>query len=176
MKEFSIENVRIVKPDCVVENGSIKVENGIITAIKERGSLSRSKGMDGDSRYLLPGLIDLHSDALEKTIEPRPGAVFPLDISIFSFDTILSSVGITTMFHCVSFMETDTHKREFRSNLKAQEMVGSINNLSHRLKIKNKIHARYDILNISAIDIIKNLIGKQDIHFLSVMDHTPGHR
>ncbi len=46
MKEFSIENVRIVKPDCVVENGSIKVENGIITAIKERGSLSRSKGMD----------------------------------------------------------------------------------------------------------------------------------
>ena len=52
---------------------------------------------------LLPGMIDLHSDAIEKEIEPRPGTNFPVELAITQLEKRLVSQGFTSVFHSISF-------------------------------------------------------------------------
>ena len=74
--------------------GTLVVENGIIADIQP-GIVSQ--GQDGNGDYLLPGLIELHTDNLEKCISPRPGIRFPIEIAAVNHDRDLISSGITTV-------------------------------------------------------------------------------
>jgi alpha-D-ribose 1-methylphosphonate 5-triphosphate diphosphatase len=93
---FVIQNAKIVTPNGVLEGASVEVENGRIVLISE-GTLWGARTIDGGGSYLFPGFIDLHSDAIEKGIEPRPNTFFPVDIAVFELDKKIASCGSTTM-------------------------------------------------------------------------------
>jgi alpha-D-ribose 1-methylphosphonate 5-triphosphate diphosphatase PhnM len=69
----------------------------------------------------MPGIIDLHSDALEKYIEPRPGTVFPMDIALQEFDKTLVSFGISTMYYCVAMVNIDNYGRDLQEHRNGHE-------------------------------------------------------
>ncbi len=170
--DFIIENAKVVVPNGIIQNASVKVENGIIVEIRDGEIKSNNKKkINIKGGFLLPGFIDLHCDAIEKEIEPRPNCNFPEKIAIFELDKKLAACGITTIYHSISFAEGEIG---LRSNLKASQLIKTINQLSQKLMVKTRIHARYELTNESAVSYLEPLIKKGYIHLLSIMDHTPG--
>lgn len=161
-------------PTGVIEGDSLLVEDGYIAGIGIVSPSRTFKRIDAEGLYLLPGLIDLHSDALEHMIEPRPRAVFPFPLSIYEFDKLICSCGITTMYHCVAFVDSDMRSRELRKSEQAATVIREINCLAGSLRARNRVHGRYDVVSSASVDLVKRLVQERQIHFLSLMDHTPG--
>jgi alpha-D-ribose 1-methylphosphonate 5-triphosphate diphosphatase len=169
--DFVIENAAVVLPSGILKGASIKIEDGIISKIREGSINSSQKRINAHERFLLPGFIDLHSDAIEKEIEPRPNSFFPVDIALFELDKKLASCGVTTIFHAPSFAEGEIGAR---SNEKAFEIIKQINRLKGRMNVKTMVHARFEITDEGAIPYLETLLKDGNINLLSFMDHTPG--
>ena len=135
---------------------------------------STENTIDCDDKLILPGIIDLHCDGLEKIIEPRPKNMFPIDIAIHQFDKYLVTCGITTMCYCVAFVYSDFQGRNLRNNKTGQEILVKLRKNSDNLLLNTKIHLRYDILNTDLYNDLMELINNRQIDVLSFMDHTPG--
>jgi alpha-D-ribose 1-methylphosphonate 5-triphosphate diphosphatase len=166
-----IENAQVVTPEETLEGASLKIESGMIAEIKAGKINSGAPRLDARGGYVLPGFVDLHSDALEKEIEPRPGTFFPNNIAIIELDKKLAACGITTIFHALSFAEGEIG---VRSNKMATQIITEINRLAPQLKINTKVHARYEITDALAVPYLEELLRCGGIQLLSFMDHTPG--
>src|SRR5208337_3029602 len=166
-----IENGQVVTPRGIVAGASLTIESGIIVEIKAGKVNSGAPRLDARGGYVLPGFVDLHSDAIEKEIEPRPGSLYPQNIAIFEMDKKLAACGITTIFHALSFAEGEIG---VRSNEMATQIITDINRLAPQLKVNTKVHARYEITDALALPYLEELLRHGRIHLLSFMDHTPG--
>ncbi len=133
----------------------------------------RIKWQDFKGKALLPGLIDLHSDALEKWIEMRPGVRFADDFSLMNLDLRLATCGITSYCHGISFSDTEFGLRSCESAKNLSKLVSRFEKEGNR-RIRHLVHARYEISNVEAVDTIMELIEEGIVEVLSVMDHTPG--
>ncbi len=157
--------------DTAIRPADIRIDHDTITEIAQYGSLPHA--VDLGSRLVTPGFIDLHSDAVEKEIEPRPGAAFPVVNALIELDKKLAMAGITTMFHSIAFNEeslvgqrgTETAARLIHTICKTNETLLAIDNL---------VHARYEITSFSSVPHLKNLMAEGRIQLLSFMDHSPG--
>jgi alpha-D-ribose 1-methylphosphonate 5-triphosphate diphosphatase len=166
-----IENADIVTPSGILAGSSMKIDAGVISEIKEGSIKSGGKRIDARGTYIIPGFVDLHSDAIEKEIEPRPNACFPKNVAIVELDKKLAACGVTTIFHALSFAEGEIG---VRSNKMAAEIIREIDRLAPKLSIKTKVHARFEITDASAVPYLDELLNRGQIHLLSFMDHTPG--
>jgi alpha-D-ribose 1-methylphosphonate 5-triphosphate diphosphatase len=170
-KDFVIENAAVVLPSGILKGASIKIEDRIISKIREGNINTNNKRINAQERFLLPGFVDLHSDAIEKEIEPRPNSFFPVNIALFELDKKLAACGVTTIFHALSFAEGEIG---VRCNRKASEIIKEINRLSPKLDVKTKVHARFEITDDGAMPYLESLLRDGHIHLFSLMDHTPG--
>lgn len=148
------------------------IEGSIIIEVSKYGFYD--KVIDFENRKILPGIVDLHCDGIEKEIEPRPGASFPLDMAIIEFDKKLALQGVTTIFHGISFKDEELQK--VRTNEYAREIVERIHFMQNNntTLVDNFIHLRFEITNHQGIPLIKELIADKKINILSIMDHSPG--
>lgn len=165
-----ISNAQIVTPTGVSENSSLKVEAGRIVEICQ-GPISGAGQIDAGGNFLFPGFVDIHSDAIEKGIEPRPNTFFPVDIAVYELDKKIASCGITTMYHSLSFAELEIG---LRHNSTAAAIIREINSLKSRLRVNTKIHARFEITDLGALPFLEELIRDRQIELFSFMDHSPG--
>ncbi|MCX7965086.1 MAG: phosphonate metabolism protein PhnM [Syntrophorhabdaceae bacterium] len=168
---FAICNTNVVTEDTVLTNASVYINNGTITDIVYGDKSWKGHVIDGTNKYLFPGFIDIHSDAIEKEIEPRPNTLFPVDYALFELDKKLAACGITTTYYSLSFAEMEVG---LRSNSMAASIIERIHGLKNMLTVHAKIHARYEITDYAAIPHLKKLIEDGKIDLLSIMDHTPG--
>lgn len=169
-RSIVFNNARLVTPEGVLEDGSLRIENGKITEIDQR-CLSGAREVNVQGNYLFPGFVDMHSDAIEKSIEPRPNTYFPVDIAVFELDKKIASCGITTMFHSLSFAEMEVG---LRSNSAAAGIIRQISEFTSRLKVRTKVHARFEITDLGAVPYLEGLIRDNLIQIFSFMDHSPG--
>jgi len=140
-RSFVLTNARLVTPEGILDDTTLRVEHGRIAAIGQDVPAGMHE-VNVRGNYLFPGFIDMHSDAIEKGIEPRPNTFFPVDIAVFELDKKIASCGITTMFHSLSFAEMEVG---LRSNSTAAGIIRQINGFTPRLKVNTKIHARFEI-------------------------------
>ncbi len=166
-----IENACIVTPAGVLDNASLKVASGIIAEISQGYLNGCSKRLNARGMYVLPGLVDIHSDAIEKEVEPRTSACFPVNMAVIELDKKLAACGITTMYHSLSF---DERMDSIRENGAAANIVREVNRLAPRLGVRTRVHARFEISNASAIPYLEQLLDGGNVHLFSIMDHTPG--
>jgi alpha-D-ribose 1-methylphosphonate 5-triphosphate diphosphatase len=169
-RNFVLTNARLVTATGILEDASLRIENGKITEIGQ-GALSGTREINVQGNYLFPGFVDMHSDAIEKGIEPRPNTFFPVDIAVFELDKKIASCGITTMFHSLSFAEMEVG---LRSNSTAAGIIRQISGFRSQLKVNTKIHARFEITDLGAVPFLESLIQDELIHLFSFMDHSPG--
>ncbi|HIP82131.1 MAG TPA: alpha-D-ribose 1-methylphosphonate 5-triphosphate diphosphatase, partial [Desulfocapsa sulfexigens] len=166
----------VLRSKRVLTGGKIKpadilIHHGIIEAITSHNSQPIAHNF-GD-QLIVPGFVDLHSDAVEKEIEPRPGAHFPIDSALVELDKKLTMAGITTMFHAVGF--NDAALTGYRATQVAAGVIRDINNSNcSTLYVDNLVHARFEATSFESVATIKELIESNSIQMLSVMDHTPG--
>ena len=166
----TITNARVVTPNGVLDDVSVDIVDGRIANIDDR-PCGIGRSIDAQGNYLLPGFIDIHSDAIEKGIEPRPNTFFPVNIALFELDKKIVACGITTMFHSLSFAELEVG---LRNNSMASQIIREIRTLSPQLKVNTRIHARYEITDQGALPFLHELIAEKQIDLLSLMDHSPG--
>ncbi|CAD7289337.1 alpha-D-ribose 1-methylphosphonate 5-triphosphate diphosphatase [Campylobacter suis] len=146
---------------------SIEIKDGKISQIKEYGL-----GYDFGEFKITPGIVDLHSDALEKEIEPRPGASFNPKFAIINLDKKIIMSGITTIYHAISFEENSQKSRNIKNAIEQVNILHDIN--KKQLLSDNLIHIRFEICHTDAIEPIKKIIDDKKASMLSIMDHTPG--
>jgi len=166
----------IIRSKNVLIDGKFKpadvvIQGDKITAVNNYNSIDVA--VDLGERRVVPGFVDLHSDAIEKEIEPRPGARFPVKMAVVELDKKLSMAGITTMYHAVSFNDEEVQKG--RGTKESKELIKEIYraNKSH-LGVDNLIHVRLEITSHGSIKTIKELIKLNKVNMLSIMDHSPG--
>lgn len=172
---MKIYHARIALPDRVIENGFVSVQGDRIDQIGS-GEPERLNQTDIDAggKWLLPGLIDSHSDAIEVEIEPRPTSRFAVELSFAELEKKLVGEGITTIFHAVSLMKRNT-VRKGRENSTVYSLIDDINRLSRGPHlIRHKVHLRYEIANVDAVEAVSDLICDGKINEFSLTDHTPG--
>ena len=162
-----IADLRIVLPDRVLPRGAVRVEDGCIVEVIEVPSF----GSRPAALTLIPGLIDLHGDMIEKEVEPRPDCGFPLEVAVANLDTRLAASGVTTAYAGVSFAEG---KRGLRSEDQARAMVEAVTRLRAQARTDLRVHARFEITNDRAEPVMRDLLARGMVDMVSLTDHTPG--
>lgn len=149
----------------------IVIQGSVITAVQDYKSIDIA--IDLGERRIVPGFVDLHSDSIEKEIEPRPGARFPLKMAIVELDKKLAMAGITTIYHAVSFNDAQLSKG--RGTQDAKELIEKIHEINNeQLRVENLIHIRFEITSDGSVETIKKLIKEKKAAMFSIMDHSPG--
>jgi alpha-D-ribose 1-methylphosphonate 5-triphosphate diphosphatase len=165
-----LTRARIVLADEVLEDASLMMEEGVITAINPE-SCGQAREIDLRGELLLPGMIDLHCDALEKEVEPRPNVHFPLDFACAQADKRNAAAGITTVYHALSFANDELG---VRNNTFAAAVARAVHDWRPHGLVDNRVHCRYEITDETGLSVLKELLANDAMHMISMMDHTPG--
>jgi len=164
-----LSDVKIVLPDKTLEHGSLLVEDGLIVDIIEGSAPADVPSLHGLT--LIPGLIDLHGDMLERDVQPRPSARFPTEMGLIELDKRLAGSGITTAYAAISFAWRNT---DLRSQESATEMIRTLNHLNDETLVDMYVHARFEVTNPDTGPILSELLKQKLVQLVSIMDHPPG--
>lgn len=175
MTETILANAMLVLPNEVI-HGAIRVQDGQIAAI-DTGSAVPQGAIDCEGDLLMPGLIELHTDNLERHIEPRPRVNWPHASAIIAHDAELASVGITTVFDALRVGSVVSNKKanygEY-ARLLADEILDL--RTTGALRISHFLHLRAEVCSETLIDELAKFGPDDRIGIVSLMDHTPGQR
>ncbi|MEA3405379.1 MAG: alpha-D-ribose 1-methylphosphonate 5-triphosphate diphosphatase [Pseudomonadota bacterium] len=166
-----ITNANLVLENDILEQASLLIENGVISAINPEQVPDNAQSINAHGQTLMPGMVDLHCDALEKEVEPRPNVHFPLDFACAQADKRNAAAGITTVFHALSFANEELG---VRNNQFAKDIAESVHQFQPHALVDNRVHCRYEITDPTGLPILMELMEKQSMHLVSLMDHTPG--
>ncbi|AXE95946.1 alpha-D-ribose 1-methylphosphonate 5-triphosphate diphosphatase [Paraburkholderia terricola] len=169
-----IRNARIATRDEVF-TGMIRVEHGVIRDV-ERGTTTALEAEDWDGDYLLPGLIELHTDNLEKHLAPRPGVQWNTDAAFVIHDAQVAAAGITTVFDALAIGSRSNVGLRGR-DLQTQ-CAEALTRFSERnlLRAEHFLHLRCEIATADVVEVFDSLCAHPLLRLASVMDHTPGQR
>lgn len=174
----TLANARLVLADEVIL-GSIRLQDGCISAIDTGPTTAAdatAEVIDCGGDLVMPGLIELHTDNLERHIQPRPRVGWPHQAAILAHDAELSSVGITTVFDALrvgSVTNAATNYGEY-----ARELANEILDLRAQgaLRISHFLHLRAEVCSETLVDEMAKFGPDDSIGIVSLMDHTPGER
>ncbi|WP_296988334.1 alpha-D-ribose 1-methylphosphonate 5-triphosphate diphosphatase [Thalassospira sp. UBA1131] len=173
MTEQIFTNAKLVLANEVID-GAVQVKDGKISDISDRPSnLLGAEDMGGD--YLMPGLVELHTDNLDKHLTPRPKTRWPATAAVVAHDNQVASAGITTVFDAVSIGDVN------EGSERIVRLIESVNALEHALenallRADHKLHLRCETSFPGMVEALGQLIDLPLVSMLSVMDHTPGQR
>lgn len=171
-----VENARIVTPSTVIERGHVTIEGDrIVTVDADNAGCDRRRAdtrIDARGQLLLPGIVDLHGDDIERHLFPRSEARAPMAAAMVACDRANAAAGITTKFHAVAFEDApDKH----RSIDLGREIVEAIENgVGGDRLIDHRVHARCEIGDRGAVEAVSDLVDREHLGLVSLMNHVPG--
>lgn len=171
MTELNIRNARIVLADSVME-GSLSVRDGVIAAIDAGSS---GVGEDFGGEYLIPGLVELHTDHFENHYRPRPGVTWHAIAALQAHDAQIAGAGITTVFDAVR-LGSDPETGDITEDLAAQVDAIAQADAEDRLRAEHLVHLRCELPTPDVIEQFEAQCEKPVVKLASLMDHTPGAR
>jgi alpha-D-ribose 1-methylphosphonate 5-triphosphate diphosphatase len=174
-RETILANATLVLPDETLR-GQVRIVDGMIAEISAGlGVPAGAKDCDGD--LVMPGLIELHTDNLERHIEPRPKVDWPHAAAIIAHDAELASVGITTVFDALRVGSVVSNAKanygEYARVL-ANEILGL--RADGVLRISHFLHLRAEVCSETLVEELDKFGPEDRIGIVSLMDHTPGGR
>jgi alpha-D-ribose 1-methylphosphonate 5-triphosphate diphosphatase len=166
----AIQGVNVLTPNGWVKDATVLIEDGQFTKIDQANSPHGFHLVNAQGLQMLPGIIDLHGDAFERMICPRPGVNFPLSIAIADNDRNLLASGITT-FYCSI---TDSYEPGLRSRNSARDLINFILGTGKQfLNCNHRIHIRHEEANIAGHQELCDWLESGHVHILSINDHLP---
>ncbi|MEI4469924.1 alpha-D-ribose 1-methylphosphonate 5-triphosphate diphosphatase [Frigidibacter sp. MR17.24] len=174
MTETILANARLVLPEDTV-SGGLCLRDGRIADIFEGGAIPEG-ALDCGGDFLAPGLIELHTDNLERHIQPRPGVDWPHAAAIVAHDAELAGCGITTVFDAMRVGSIPDkaggyakYARGLASELAAIRARGA-------LRITHRLHLRAEVCSETLAAELAEFGADDQVGIVSLMDHTPGQR
>jgi len=174
MKETIFCNGRIVLPDAVVE-GAVVVRDGVIAEIGENPTAIRESDVDLEGDWLLPGLVELHTDQLEGHYSPRPKVRWHPAAAVQAHDAQIASSGITTVFDAIR-VGVDGDTKLTAGDMRAMGAAIVESQTADRLRAEHFIHLRCEVSSVDAVDSFLHFVDDPHVRLASLMDHTPGQR
>ncbi|MGE4481521.1 alpha-D-ribose 1-methylphosphonate 5-triphosphate diphosphatase [Acidocella sp.] len=162
----SFKNARLVLRDGIQEGG-LRAESGVIAA------LEGDEGYDLEGDFLMPGMIDLHTDNLERQAKPRTNARWPSRSALLIHDSQCAAAGITTVFDALCIGDIGFEKER---NQTFQDGYADLAML-HRagaLKVEHLLHLRCELPAAEMPGMLRAVIDDELVRLLSIMDHSPG--
>jgi len=171
--EIRLANARLVLPDAVL-HGGLTLRGDRIAAM-EMGEDVPPGALDCDGDFVMPGLVELHTDNLERHIQPRTGVDWPHAAALIAHDAELASVGITTVFDAmrVGFNAEQPEQRPYARALASELLQVRANGA---LRISHFLHLRAEICSETLLDEMAEFGPEDRVGLVSLMDHTPGAR
>lgn len=175
MTETLLSNARILLADRIL-HGCLLIRDGRIAAV-EAGPTAAAGAEDLEGDLLLPGLIELHTDNLERHIEPRPKVDWPHAAAIIAHDAELASVGITTVFDALR-VGSVTSRAKSNYGEYARALADEIAALRRAgaLRISHALHLRAEVCSETLVEELAKFGPEDGVGIVSLMDHTPGQR
>lgn len=168
-----LNNVSLILEDSVV-SGSLEIVDGVIRSYSDRPT-QLPAAIDGENGWLLPGLIELHTDNLDKFFTPRPNVDWPAHSAMSSHDALMVACGITTVLDAVAVgdVRDGGHRLD---NL--QKMINAVVD-SQRAglnRAEHRIHLRCELPYENTLPLFETLMAQPALSLVSLMDHSPGQR
>lgn len=169
--ETVLSNARIIVGDDII-SGSVLIRDGKIADLSE-GTSRVGDDMEGD--YLIPGLIELHTDHLEQHYSPRPGVRWNMTAAIQAHDAQVATSGITTVFDCLRMGADEDggfekgEMRDLADAIQAAQKEG-------RLRAEHLFHLRCEVSSDNVLDHFDDFKQDPYVRLVSLMDHAPGQR
>ncbi|TXR54536.1 alpha-D-ribose 1-methylphosphonate 5-triphosphate diphosphatase [Reinekea thalattae] len=167
-------NAKIITGDEVI-NGTIQFDDHGISDIQS-GNSQIPAAIDCQGDYIAPGLVELHTDNLERHLQPRPSVHYPHNAAVMAHDRELASTGITTVFDALRIGSMTPKESQYQRY--ARECAHEIlhNQAQGNLKISHYLHIRSEVCSETLLDEIAEFSTEDRIGIVSLMDHTPGQR
>jgi alpha-D-ribose 1-methylphosphonate 5-triphosphate diphosphatase len=173
MKEMIFSNAKIVTAAEIVE-GAVHLRDGFIADVAKGPVTAANTDLEG--AYLLPGLVELHTDHLESHYRPRPGVAWPAIGALLAHDAQIAAAGITTVFDALRAGAFDSEAGGLRrSNDQLSKAIADAR-AAGMLRADHRIHLRCELPCPDTFDTAEQLVDEGLVELLSVMDHTPGER
>jgi alpha-D-ribose 1-methylphosphonate 5-triphosphate diphosphatase len=170
--ETVFSNATVVLEDSLLPNSTVVVRDGVIVDISE--GVSRV-GEDFGGDYLIPGLVELHTDHLESHYSPRPGVRWNKTAAIQAHDAQIVTSGITTVFDCLRMGSDEDggfehgEMRDMADAIQAAEK-------DDRLRAEHLIHLRCEVASENVLQHFDDFREDPYVRLVSLMDHSPGQR
>ncbi len=171
MPETLLTNALLVL-DSTVERGTLVLRDGRIAELQPgRSHAAAAIDLDGDT--LMPGIVDLHTDNLERQVMPRLTARWPSRSALLAHDAQCAGAGVTTVLDalCVGDLGFDSGRvRTLR------EGVADLDAMLHTglLKSEHHLHLRCEMVAENVLELVDQVIAHQRVRMISLMDHSPG--
>ncbi len=172
MTETILTNATLVLPE-KTRRGTIVLKDGLIHDISGPSAL----GIDCEGDLIAPGLVELHTDNLERHIQPRPGVDWPHAAALIAHDAELAGCGITTVFDALRVGSVPSGKRgDYRPY--ARPLASELIDLRAKdaLRISHFLHLRAEVCSETLAEELDAFGPNDRIGIVSLMDHTPGQR
>ncbi|WP_147107371.1 alpha-D-ribose 1-methylphosphonate 5-triphosphate diphosphatase [Tateyamaria sp. syn59] len=169
-----LANARLVLPDEVI-TGHVVLRDGVIAEIGT-GAAVPAGGLDCGGDYLAPGLIELHTDNLERHISPRPKVPWPHGPAILAHDRELAGTGITTVFDAMRVGSIPSGRARYTKYARALSSEMLELRAQGVLKISHFLHLRAEICSETLTEELAEFTADDRVGIVSLMDHTPGQR
>jgi alpha-D-ribose 1-methylphosphonate 5-triphosphate diphosphatase len=173
MNQRIITNAKVVTTRAIVL-GTVVVEGERFADVQPgRSHVAAAEDWNGD--YLLPGLVELHTDNLEKHLEPRPRVRWPALSALLTHDAQISAAGITTVLDAMGVGDFDER------SVRAQGLEDAAHALDHArmhdlLRAEHLLHMRCELACDNMLEVVAPFLDDASVRLVSLMDHTPGQR
>ncbi|MFW0782884.1 alpha-D-ribose 1-methylphosphonate 5-triphosphate diphosphatase [Gordonia sp. CPCC 206044] len=170
--EMILRNARIVLSDDVI-HGSVRVVDGVITDVSAGTSTSAGEDLDGD--YLLPGVVELHTDQVESHYQPRPQRFWAPVPAVVAHDAQMAASGVTTVLDA---LRIGSGPGDTTISRDAGTLAGAVTHAQTAglLRAEHFIHLRCEVGTPDVLDAFDELGTHERVRLVSLMDHTPGQR
>jgi len=171
--ETIFTNARVVTLASEFDGTVVTGSGRIIGVDHARSHQPGAVDLEGD--YLLPGLVELHTDNLEKHFAPRPGVKWPGVPAVMAHDTQVAAAGITTVFDSLALGDVHGETDRVRNRERMVEAICTV--VERRLaRADHHLHLRCEIVADDAVEAVDRWIDLPMVGLLSINDHTPGQR
>ena len=143
---ITFEGARVYLPNEISET-TVTVDDGQIVEI---GGPAQGEVIDARGKILAPALIDVHGDAFERQLMPRPGVFFPMETAVLETDRQLAANGIATTYHSITL----SYEPGLRSVERGRAMMQAILDLAPRLTVENRFQLRWETFAFEALDTL----------------------
>ena len=173
MNQRIIRNARVVTATETFL-GCVVVEGDSIRSVERNGTaVPGAEDWDGD--WLMPGLVELHTDNLEKHLVPRPGVLWNATSATVTHDAQCAATGITTVLDSVVIGDMD------QGGVRSQTQHASIEALHacrdrDLMRVEHLLHLRCEVSAPDIVEVFERYADDDLVELVSVMDHTPGQR
>lgn len=169
--ETILTNAVLVLPDVTLEGTLVLRDGDIVELQSGRSALPGALDMDGD--YLVPGIVDLHTDNLERQVQPRSLARWPSRSAMVAHDAQCAAAGVTTVFDALCLGDLGFDKERIRT---FQDGVVDLDALTEAdlLKAEHFLHLRCEVPAQDMLELFDTVADHVLVRMISLMDHSPG--